>query len=698
MSSLSLLSSAVRRHKGIAAAIVLVAASLTAVLAQTAAPAAARSAAAGVERHGLEPADMDTTAKACQDFYKYSNGGWMKKNPIPPEYPSWGTFSELAERNREAMHRILEKLAKEKSAAGSDEQKLGDFYASCMDEAAVEAQGAKPLAPELARIDKIQNISDLRSEVARLQTHGVGVLFGFGSQQDRKNSSEVIAGAFQGGLGLPDRDYYTKTDDKSKELRGQYVEHVKKMLTLLGDDAARAGGEAKTVLDIETKLAEASMTRVERRDPDATYHRMSQGELKTLTPNFAWDAYFKDLDAPAITAVNIGQPKFFESLDKQLAAVPLADWKTYLRWHLVRSAAPGLSSKFVLENFDFNGRILQGTKELLPRWKRCVQATDSHLGFALGKIYVRENFPPEAKARADQMVKNLIAALRDDLATLPWMGAETRKAALAKLDAFTPKIGYPDKWRDYSPYKVERGAHVVNVMNGALYEHHRDMDKIGKPVDRTEWGMTPPTVNAYYNASRNEIVFPAGILEPPFFDAKADDAVNYGGIGAVIGHEMTHGFDDQGRKFDAQGNLKNWWTPEDLKNYQERATCVEKEFDGYIVESDLHQNGKLVLGESIADLGGLMIAYKAFQKSLEGNPRPANIDGFTPEQRLFLNWSRVWATNGRPEFERLMTNTNPHPLGRFRAIGAPSNIPEFAKAFSCNAGDPMVREQRCVIW
>jgi putative endopeptidase len=696
MTSRSRLFSAIRRQKGLRAAIIVVTASLTAVFAQTAAPAG--PAAAGAEIHGLDPAAMDTTAKACQDFYKYSDGGWLKKNAIPPEYPSWGTFSELAERNRQAMHTILERLAKEKAAAGSDAQKLGDFYASCMDEAAVEAQGAKPLAPELARIDKIQSLSDLRSEIARLQTHGVGVLFGFGSQQDRKNSSEVIAGAFQGGLGLPDRDYYTKTDDKSKELRAQYVDHVKKMLTLLGDDPAKAGAEAKIVLDIETRLAEPSMTRVERRDADATYHRLSPAELKALTPNFAWDAYFKELDAPAITAVNIGQPKFFEAMDKQLTIVPLGDWKTYLRWHLVRAAAPGLSSKFVEENFNFNGRTLQGTKEILPRWKRCVQMTDNHLGFALGKIYVSEHFPPDAKARADQMVKNLIAALRDDLATLPWMGEETRKAAIAKLDAFTPKIGYPDKWRDYSLYKVERGALVVNVMNGALYEHHRDMDKIGKPVDRTEWGMTPPTVNAYYNAGRNEIVFPAGILEPPFFDAKADDAVNYGGIGAVIGHEMTHGFDDQGRKFDAQGNLKDWWTPDDLKNYLERATCVEKQFDGYVVEGDLHQNGKLVLGESIADLGGLTIAYKAFQKSLAGKPRPANIDGFTPEQRLFLNWARVWATNGRPEFERLMTNTNPHPLGRFRAIGAPSNIPEFAAAFSCAAGDPMVRAQRCVIW
>ncbi len=693
--------SLVRRRGFLLGVALVAAASVGVALARSGQAPSVRSAAspgAAAAVHGLDPADMDPSAKACRDYYEYANGGWMKKNPVPPEFPSWGTFTELAERNRQAMRKILEKLAAEKSAPGSEEQKIGDFYASCMDETAIEAAGAKPLSEELARIDKIRDLSGLRAEVANLQSKGVGAVFAFGSQPDRKNSSEVIAGAFQGGLGLPDRDYYTKTDEKSKELRGKYAEHVARMFTLLGDDPGKAAAQAKAVLHIETKLAESSMTRVERRDPDATYHRMAPAELKTLTPNFSWEAYFHDLGAPAIAAVNIGQPKFFEALDKDLTAVPLADWKTYLRWHLVHSAAPDLSSKFVEENFDFFQRTLQGTKEIQPRWKRCVQSADRNLGFAIGKLYVAENFPPEAKARADKMVRNLIAALREDLSTLPWMGAETRKAALAKLDAFTPKIGYPDKWRDYSSYKVERGAHAGNVLNGALYEHHRDMDKIGKPVDRTEWGMTPPTVNAYYNASRNEIVFPAGILEPPFFDGAADDAVNYGGIGAVIGHEMTHGFDDQGRKFDAQGNLKNWWTEQDLKNYTERATCVEKQFDGYVVEGDLHQNGKLVLGESIADLGGLTIAYKAFEKSLEGKPRPANIDGFTPEQRLFLNWARVWATNARPEFERLMTNTNPHPLGRFRAIGAPSNIPEFAAAFGCKTADPMVRETRCLIW
>jgi putative endopeptidase len=648
---------------------------------------------------GLDPADMDPSVAACQDFYHYADGGWIKKNPIPAAYPSWGSFNELAERNRENLRKILDRAAADRMAPkGSDVQKIGDFYASCMDEEKVEAEGAKPLEPEFARIDKIGDIASLESEIARLQTEGVNALFNYGSQQDRKNSSEVIAGAFQGGLGLPDRDYYTKTDEKSKTLRGEYVRHVTRMLELLGDEHARAEKEAREVVDIETKLAEASMTRVERRDPDATYHRMTPEELARLTPNFSWVAFFHETGTPAVPGVNVGQPKFFEALNGMLKTVPLEQWKTYLRWHVVHAAAPALSKKFVEENFDFYNRTLQGTKEILPRWKRCVAATDRALGFALGKIYVAEYFPPEAKKRADEMVHNLIAALRADLQTLPWMGEETKKAAIAKLDAFTPKIGYPDKWRDYSPFDVRRDSYIGNIMRGEVYEFHRDLDKIGKPVDRTEWGMSPPTVNAYYNPAKNEIVFPAGILQPPFFYASGDDAINYGGIGSVIGHEMTHGFDDQGRKFDAQGNLKNWWTPEDQKRFEERAKCVEEQFDAYPVQGDLHENGKLVLGESIADLGGLTIAHKAYERNLEGKPVPAPIDGLTNEQRFFVAWARIWADNDRPEFERLMVNVNPHPLDRYRAIAAPSNMPAFAKAFGCAAGSPMVREHRCEIW
>ena len=472
-----------------------------------------------------------------------------------------------------------------------------------------------------------------------------------------------------------------------------------KMFELAGDDPQVAEAEASTVLALETKLAEPAMTRVERRDPDATYNRMDAARLKALTPNFDWTAYFQDAGtATTPAAVNVQQPKFFEAMNGLLKSVPLPDWRTYLRWQLLAASAPALSAKFVDEDFEFNQHVLQGTEKNLSRWKRCVDAVDGQIGFALGRVYVQKNFPPEAKARADRMVQNLIAALRDDLRSLPWMGEETRKAAIAKLDAFMPKIGYPDKWRDYSALDIDRGALATNSMKATRFEWLRDLAKIGKPVDRTEWQMTPPTVNAYYNPLLNEIVFPAGILQPPFFDPNADDAVNYGGIGAVIGHEMTHGFDDQGRKFDAQGNLKDWWTPQDQKNYETRSECVEKQFGGYVYEGDQHLNGKLVLGESTADLGGLTIAYRAYQQSLEGRPKPAPIDGLTDDQRFFLSWARVWASNERPEFARLIVNTNPHPLDRFRVIGPMSNMPAFARAFSCKAGDPMVRAQICQIW
>jgi len=649
--------------------------------------------------HGVHPAYMDPKVSACVDFNQYANGGWTASHPIPPEFPTYGTFRELVDRNEDTLHQILETAAgMTNSPAGSDEQKIGDFYASCMDAAQVEREGAKPLEPEFDRIAKIHDLASLREEVARLQGYGANVLFRFSSQQDRKDSTQVIAGASQGGMGLPDRDYYFREDEKYQKIRDAYVKHIGAMLALLGDNATEAAAEAQTVMGLETKLAQSAMGRIELRDPDVTYHKMGVGELQSLTPNLSWPAYFTDLGYPNIDQVNVGQPKFFIAFNDLLASAPLADWKTYLRFHLLSAAAPALSDKFVQEDFDFRSHTLQGTEKNLPRWKRCVEATDRRLGFALGKQFVQKQFPPEAKARADKMVHFLMEALRDDIQTLPWMGPETKKAALAKLDAFTPKIGYPDKWRDYSAYQVDRGPYVENVLRGDVFEFHRLLNKIGKPVDRTEWGMTPPTVNAYYNSSMNEIVFPAGILQPPFFDAKADDASNYGGIGAVIGHEMTHGFDDQGRKFDAHGNRSDWWTPEDLKNFQERAACVEKQFDSYVAIDDIHEKGKLVLGESIADLGGLTIAYKALQKSLEGKPRPADIDGFTPDQRFFLSFAQIWAGNDRPEYIRLQVNTNPHPLHNFRAIGAPSNMPAFQQAFGCKAGDPMVREARCAIW
>jgi putative endopeptidase len=647
---------------------------------------------------GFETANLDKTCKPCDDFYQFAMGGWMNSNPIPPEYPSWGTFAQLADKNQQNLKLILEAAAAAKAAPGSNEQKIGDFYASCMDTAAIEAAGTRPLETDLARIATLKSAADLPTLTESLHSRGVGVLFRFNSTQDAKDSTQVIGAAFQGGLGLPEREYYLKQDDKSKSLRDAYTKHVAKMLELLGDSAEQSAAEASTVLKIESALATASMKNTDLRDPDKTYHKMVVADLKTLTPNFSWEAYFKAVGHPELKEINVGQPEFFRALDSLLVATPIEDWKAYLRWHLVHSAASGLAEKFVAEDFDFSGKTLTGAKEIQPRWKRCVQATDRVLGEALGQVYVQKHFPPEAKARALEMVHNLIAALHQDLQTLPWMGSETRAQASAKLAAFALKIGYTDKWRDYSTLKIDRRSYAADQMRGAEFDFARRLNKIGKPVDRTEWGMTPPTVNAYNNSSMNEIVFPAGILQPPFYDPKADDAVNYGGMGAVIGHEITHGFDDHGSKFDGKGNLKDWWSPEDLKNFKARAACVSDQFDGYVVDGDLHQNGKLVLGESIADLGGLTIAYAAYEKSLEGKPRPPEKDGFTPEQRFFLGWAQVWGANQRIEYARLMANTNPHPLPRFRANGPLSNMAEFAAAFACKKGEAMVREQTCKIW
>jgi putative endopeptidase len=649
--------------------------------------------------HGYDVANLDRTCKPCDDFYQFAVGGWLKANPIPPEFPMWGSFVTLADKNEQALHAILEAAAANASAApGSNEQKIGDFFASCMDTKEADAQGLKPIGAELAAIEAIRDTAGVIDIGAKLQAKGVGVLFNFGSDQDFRDSSKVIGEANQGGLSLPDRDYYTRDDEESKKLRQQFVEHVTKMLVLAGDSQDQAAATGNTVLSIETSLAKASMTTVERRDPEKIYHKMSVAEAQALTPHLSWDAYFQAVGSPKLAEINIGQPDFFKALDAMLTSVPLADWKTYYRWQFIHRAAPLLSDPFVQENFAFNGRILTGAKEIRPRWKRCSSATDQQLGEALGQVYVQKYFPPEAKARALELVHNLLAALRDDLQTLPWMSPATRKAAIEKLEAFTIKIGYPDTWRAYSALKIDRGPYVRNVFRATEFENARDLAKIGKPVDRAEWGMTPPTVDAYNNPQLNEIVFPAGILQPPFYDPQRDDAYNYGGIGSVIGHEITHGFDDQGAQFDPHGNLKNWWTPEDLKSFQGRGECVAKQFDGYEVEKGLHENGKLVEGESIADLGGLTLAYAAFQKSLHGKAGEKDANGFTPEQRFFLGYAENWAVNVRPELARLQTNTNPHPLPKFRANGPLSNMAEFAKAFGCKKGDAMVRAQVCKIW
>ena len=567
-----------------------------------------------------------------------------------------------------------------------------------MDTAAIETAGIKPLAAQLAAIEAMNDRAALLSQIADLHNQNIQAVFDFSSTQDFADSTKVIGDADQGGLGMPDRDYYTRDDDRSKQLRTDYVAHVSKMFQLAGDSAEKAAAEAQTVMTIETAFAKASLTRVQLRDPKANYHKLSTAELKQLTPDWSWDSFFAAVGLPGLPETNIGQPDFFKEMNRQLTATPLADWKIYLRWHLIHAAAPGLSDAFVQENFNFYGKRLSGTAELQPRWKRCVQSVNRNVGEALGQVYVEKYFPPEAKAHAREMVQNLLAALRSDIPTLSWMSPETKKAAIEKLEAFNIKIGYPDKWRDYSKLNIDRTSYAENVRRASTFENSRELAKINKPVDRNEWGMTPPTVNAYYNPPMNEIVFPAGILQPPFYDPKADDAINYGGMGAVIGHEISHGFDDQGSQFDPRGNLRNWWTADDRKNFDERATCVEKQFDTYEVEPGLHQNGKLVLGESIGDLGGLAISYAAYEKSLEGKPRPKDLDGFTPEQRFFLGWAQVWGTNQRPEAARLQANTNPHPLARFRANGPLSDAAAFAQAFGCKKGDRMVREQACKIW
>jgi putative endopeptidase len=648
---------------------------------------------------GFDFNSLDRSVNACQDFNRFANGGWITKNAIPAAYSRWGRFEVLGEQNLEVLHGILDELVKKKNhPKGSNEEKVADFYASCMDEQKIESEGLKPLAEELERINQITDALGLQDEVARFHARRIPAIFGFGAAQDFKDSKSVIAQAVQGGLGLPDRDYYTNDDAKSKQTRDEYTKHVARTFELMNETPERANASALTVLKIETKLAENSVTRVQRRNPEANYHPMIKADLIEITPHFDWGRYFRNVGLPEIGKINVGQPNFFKAADKLMTEIAIEDWKTYLRWHLVNAASPTLSAKFVDENFDFNGKYLQGTKENLPRWKRCVASTDRSLGEALGQIYVKKTFTPQAKTRAQEMVKNLIEALRQNLSTLDWMNDETRERATAKLNAFVRKIGFPDKWRSYEALQVARGPYYNNIVSSGEFEFKRNVGKIGKPLDRTEWGMSPPTVNAYYNPSMNEIVFPAGILQTPFYSATADDAFNYGGIGAVIGHEMTHGFDDQGAKFDADGNLVMWWTPDDFKKFSDRTNCVVKQFNGYEVEPGLFQKGELVVGESVADLGGLTVAYAAYQKSLEGKPRPKNINGFTPEQRFFLGWAQVWAQNIRPEAARLRNATDPHPLGRFRVNGPLSNMPAFAQAFGCKPGDAMVRAERCQIW
>ncbi len=661
-------------------------ASLLLGLSFTASPVPAQSPSAQSAAHGVDLAAIDTSASPCTDFYQYANGNWLASHPIPADRPSFGGFSELYDRNQAVLHQIVDSaVAGPPAPKGSVKRKIADFYKSGMDTARIERDGARPLAPEFARIAAVSDTPSLEAEIAHLHKIGVGAVFNFGIGADEKDSLHTIAEVGQGGLGLPDRDYYTKTDPKSVAIRTAYTAHIARMLTLLGDTPAEAGVEASSVLNLETLLAAASMTRVERRDPNATYNKMTLAQLDALSPGFSYAPYFAAVGTPNPGPLIVGQPKFFAVAGSLVKTEPLA-LKTYLRWHLISSTAPYLSAKFVDENFAFRGTTLSGVTQNQPRWKRVLRETDGELGEGLGQLYVAEAFPPAAKARALTLVQNVKAALRTRLQSLDWIGEDTRKAAVVKLDKMRIKIGYPDHWRDYSKLQVNSPSYVVNVLAANRFDFNRDLAKLGKPVDRTEWGMTPPTVNAYYSPSGNEIVFPAGILQPPFFDPKADDASNYGGIGAVIGHEMTHGFDDQGRQFDGDGNLKDWWTAADKKNFQTRADGVAAQFDRFVAVDDAHVNGHLTLGEDIADLGGVKIAYLAFERSQVGKPR-VKIGGFTPEQRFFLAYAQIWRQNVRPEALRMSLATDPHAPNRFRVLGPLANLPEFAAAFPCPAGE-----------
>ncbi len=654
----------------------------------------------GKNAPAFDVANMDKSVKPSDDFYTYANGTWLKKNPIPAEESRWGSFNILLEGNNAAMKIAAEDAAKKAASATDPEvQKVGDYYASGMDEKAINDAKAKPLADEFQKIEEVKDAEGLLKEIAHLHKMGVTAFYGFTSGQDDKNSTMVIAQAYQGGLGMPDRDYYTKEDEASKKLRDAYVVHVTKMLTLLGDPAAKAGEAAKKILALETALAKPARTRVELRDPQKNYNKMSVNELQALMPNWNWPVYFREIGLDNPGDINVGQPDFFKAGNELLKTASLDDWKTYLRWHLIHAAAGELSTDFVNENFKFFGTTLTGAKQLKPRWKRVITSTDEALGEALGKLYVADNFPPESKARMIDLVKNVQEAMADSIKSRDWMDEKTKEEALKKLAAFSVKIGYPDEWRDYSSLKVDRGPYVLNAARAAEFESARQLAKIGKPVDRKEWGMTPPTVNAYYNPNMNEIVFPAGILQPPFFNANADDAINYGGIGAVIAHEISHGFDDQGRQYDAEGNLRDWWTPESAAKYKERADKIVKQYSEYEPIKGMHINGELTQGENIADDGGVKLAFAALQKALKDKPQD-KIDGFTPEQRFFLGWAQVWRANTREEAMKLRLNTDPHSPTKYRANGPLSNSPDFKKAFDLPDNCPMVRpaDQIVSIW
>jgi len=648
---------------------------------------------------GVDVTAMDKTADPCANFYQYTCGGWMKNNPIPADQARWSVYGKLYQDNQQFLWGILDQLSKQTAGRNSNQQKIGDYFGACMDEASVNLLGAKPLKPFLDQIAALQSANDLPALLAALHTslQSGGLFFNFGSNQDFENSQNVIGFANAGGLALPDRDYYTNTDEKSVDIRSKYLVHVQKMFELLGDKPDHAKAEAAKVLEIETVLAKASLTRVERRDPYKLFHKVDFKGLQAMTPDFDWSVYIKDVGLAPQNVFNVDQPAFYAELDKQFKTLSLDDLKTYLRWHTAHAAAPYLSDDFVNENFDFFSKTLRGVPQLRPRWKRCVALVDQQLGEALGQEFVARAFSPELKEKTSLMARQIEHSMEEDIETLAWMSPATRKQALEKLHTIVNKIGYPDRWRDYSSVDIKPNDFVGNVQRATIFESKRDLNKIGKPLDRGEWGMTPPTVNAYFDPQMNDINFPAGVLQPPLYDPKMDDAPNYGNTGGTIGHELTHGFDDEGRQFDAHGNLKDWWTKDDAKNFTDRADCIVNQYAQYTVVDDIKINSKLTEGEDIADLGGLILAWMAWKdqtKNMTLQPR----DGFTPEQRFFVGYAQWACENDRPENLRVSAITDPHSPGKYRVNGLMVNMDEFQKAFGCKAGQPMVRENRCRVW
>ena len=647
----------------------------------------------------LDVSSMDPSMDPCTDFYTYSCGNWMKKNPIPPDQSSWSAYGKLQDENTAQLRGILETAAVADPKRNAANQKIGDYYAACMDEKGVEAAGLKPLLPYLDGIERLSSKAEFARLVAARPYSGPyrSTLFRFSSEQDAKDSTQMIAKTDQGGLGMPDRDYYFKDDAKSQDLRKAYLAHVQKMLELLGDKPETAAAEAQTVMRIETALAQGSMTRVERRDPQKLYHKMTVEEFEALAPSFQWNLYFAKVGLPSLSSLNVASPDFFKALNVEIDKEDLASWKTYLRWHLVEANARYLPAAFVNADFDFHGKTLSGAEQIEPRWKRCTEDVDDDLGEALGQAYVEKYFSAEAKQQVVTMVKEIETAMQQDIDGLPWMSAGTKPKAIEKLHAMANKIGYPDKWRDYSKLEIVRGEEMGNVLRARAFEFNRQLAKIGKPVDHGEWEMTPPTVNAYYDPQMNDINFPAGVLQPPLFDSKSDAAPNYGNTGGTIGHELTHGFDDEGRQFDAHGNLLDWWTPDDEKEFVKRASCISDQYSGYTIIDDIKINGKLTLGEDVADVGGLILAYMAWKEDTRGqNLQP--IDGLTPAQRFFVGYGQSWCSNERDENKRLRATVDPHSPEKYRANGVVSNMPEFQEAFHCKAGSAMVNQNRCRVW